>query len=247
MQTYKTNYGTLHIGDLTYIFHKHVEAIEQIVKQNGEHNSVVGLTGGSTPKAFYLWAAQVKPFSADTLEKVIWSTSDERCVPLESEESNFGQAQRGFLQPLGVANHLMRPWPVDKKPEDAAAAFEEIREQNGQHNNPFSLCLLGMGEDCHTASLFPGSPLLKRDQNSWFAAVEAPGKGWRLTLTPHGIKQCPRTLVTVTGAGKAEALRDVLEGEYNPQQKPAQLLRESNGKVDWLVDAGAASKLAFQS
>jgi 6-phosphogluconolactonase len=104
----------------------------------------------------------------------------------------------------------------------------------------FDLCFLGMGADCHTASLFPGSPLLSDSVEESFAAVEPSGKGWRLTITPLGLRRCGRVVVIVTGEGKAAAVREVFHGSENTQVCPIQALKDLPDKVIWLMDPSAA-------
>ena len=206
----------------------------------------IGLSGGSTPKAFYDWASNETGFGEvlNRASTFIWGCSDERHVDLETEESNFGNAQRMLLDPLGVEEATFRPWPVYCKPEEAAARYNRLWEEEMPDHPVFDLCFLGMGDDCHTASLFPGSPLLDVEVDENFAAVEVPGKGWRLTITPTGLRNCPRIVVSVTGAGKAEAVKQVFHGEVDIKQRPIQLLAAMPAKVLWLMDADAAEHLA---
>lgn len=229
----QTPYGTLVVGDNEALFRATVEAIEEVAQAC--ERPLVGLTGGSTPKVFYKWVVQTRPFSQAVLERVIWSTSDERCVPLESGESNFGEAQRGMLRPLGIPEANQRPWAVQCEPYEAAARFNAQWEAEGR-KSAFDLCLLGMGEDAHTASLFPGSVLLREDQEAFFAAVEVPGKGWRLTLTPKGLLSCKKIIVTATGAAKATTLREVFWSEPDPLKRPVQCLAGVAERTRWFLN-----------
>jgi 6-phosphogluconolactonase len=113
----------------------------------------------------------------------------------------------------------------------------------------YDICFLGMGDDCHTLSLFPHSPLLTNPPLGDFAAIDAgEKKGWRLTLLPAGLARCGRILILVTGKAKAEALQSVFEGPENALERPIQFVRGIAQKVFWLVDEAAAGKLAvFQS
>jgi len=240
MNMIATDYGNLHILTIEEIFQKTVTAIEDV--SFASVNAIVGLTGGSTPKAFYKWAADKNAFSQNVLGRVLWSTSDERCVSLESDDSNFGHAERGMLAHLQVAPERKRPWLVHLTPEKAAAHFNELWKQE-QRVHAFDLCVLGMGDDCHTASLFPHSSLISANPSAFFAAVEVHGKGWRLTLTPAGLYSCRQILIVVTGKSKTVALKSVFKGEYDPDVKPVQLLKNCANKVTWLVDPSAAECL----
>jgi 6-phosphogluconolactonase len=103
--------------------------------------------------------------------------------------------------------------------------------------------MLGMGDDGHTASLFPSTEALK-ETRAWVVAnwVEK-FNTWRITLTAPAINRARHVLFTVTGAGKADRLRDVLRGESDPERLPSQLVRPAGGALEWFVDKAAAAKL----
>jgi 6-phosphogluconolactonase len=107
----------------------------------------------------------------------------------------------------------------------------------------YDVCLLGLGDDAHTASLFPGSPLLDADGGRFFATVEVPGKGLRGTITPAGLRACGLITVLVTGAGKAGAIRRIFRGSELPGAAPARLLQTCAARVVWLLDDAAAAGL----
>ena len=102
---------------------------------------------------------------------------------------------------------------------------------------------MGLGEDCHTASLFPGSPLIGLHEKEFFAAVAPPAKGWRLTITEAGLNRCRNIVVMATGESKANALERVMKGPLDPYEKPAQVLGRVSAPVIWLLDEEAASGL----
>lgn len=235
--TLQTPYGQVRCGEATFIYETLLAEIVAVA-ESASGAATVALTGGSTPARFYAWAAaQALPRSL--FEKVVWTVSDERMVPLTDNESNFGNAERRFLDPAGIAAEHRFPWPVTVDPQSAGIAYEmRFRERFGDRA-AYDLCLLGMGDDGHTASIFPESPLLAVDDRNWFSAVQVPGKGWRLSITPAGLAECGRILVVVSGANKAERLREVLKGE--PGQYPAQILERCAERVEWLVDPAAAS------
>lgn len=235
----ETPYGTLEVMDGEAIFAATAGRIESVAAEGSTRT--VGLTGGSTPKAFYAWAREARPFSAKALKRLRWYASDERMVPLESEESNFGVADRGLLTPLGVGEQNKFPWPTMVDPHSAAGSFNMRWAERHGPGTGFDLCLLGMGDDGHTASIFPGSPLLDTPIADSFTCVDVPGKGWRLTITRAGLALCREIVITVTGARKAGVLKAVLEGE--PGAFPVQLLAEHRERVTWLVDPAAAAQL----
>ena len=241
MQQRTTSLGRLHIGGREDLF-RQLATILNTGTETERGHFAIGLTGGSTPLAFYRWAAAEKPFKEEFLSRAVWSVSDERMVPLESEESNFGNADREMLQLMKVPGERKLPFPVQVDPHSAALAFDRrFRERFGA--GAFSVCLLGMGEDGHTASIFPGSPLLAIEADAFFAPVDVPEKGWRLSITPHGLAASRRIVIMVTGAGKAERLAEAFSTSPDPQRLPVQLLHRHADRTDWLVDEAAAAKL----
>lgn len=240
MKETDTPYGKLLTGSTGELFERLIDRFETGAATCGDPFSI-GLTGGSTPKAFYQWAVDNQAVSDAVLRQAVWSVSDERMVPLEDDASNFGTADRALLTPLGVPPERKLPWPVMVDPHSAAPAFEMRWRERFGNARAFDLCLLGMGDDGHTASIFPGSPLLIIESGNYFAPVEVPDKGWRLSITPDGLAACGRIVVMVTGAGKAARLKSVLQGESGVY--PVQLLARCASRVEWLVDDAAAAAL----
>ena len=202
----------------------------------------VGLSGGSTPKAFYAWVVRAGALTAEALARIDWHVSDERCVPEASDDSNFGHAARGMLDALGVPAARRFPWPVELAPAAAAAAYEAAWAKRSPAR-AFDLCVLGLGDDSHVASLWPHCPLIGRSAGPRFAATEWPGRGWRLTITEAGLAQCGAIVVLVGGAGKAAALREIAHGAFAPSLHPGQVLRAHAARVTWLADREAAAGL----
>lgn len=201
----------------------------------------VALSGGSTPKAFYAWAVATQALSAQAWERISWHVSDERCVPLASDDSNFGHAARGLLDPLQVPAARRHPWPVELAPGAAAAAYEAAWQ--AQLGRAYDLCVLGLGDDSHIASLWPGCPLIGAPGLPRFVATEWPGRGWRLTITEAGLAQCASIVVLVGGAAKAPAMREIAHGAFEPALHPGQALRAFAPRVTWLADREAAASL----
>lgn len=238
MDTKPTPLGRLLIDKKESLFEWFAQAIEQTAGEN-EASAPVALSGGSTPKAWFQWAAQQRRLSPKGLRNVMWTTSDERYVSLNDEDSNFGNAARQLLQPLGFSEDKCLPWPVEFEPEPGALTFQSQWANRFGENRAFDLCMLGMGDDCHTASLFPGSPLLDSDGGNLFSSVQVPEKGWRYTITPTGLKACKRVVVLLIGSGKKEALESALEEPLDPSVRPIQILSELKERVTFLCDSGA--------
>lgn len=234
----ETALGDLIIADQETLF-QHLADQMGKVAEKAEDRCVIGLTGGSTPKKHYQWMVANGKLPEAAQQKAYWTTSDERMVPLSSDDSNFGNADRMLLQPLGIAEERKFPWPVEVDAHSAALLHNRKWAERFGAQRCFDLCVLGMGDDGHTASLFPGSPLLGAGVMDFFACVEVPGKGWRLTVTEAGLDASRAITIIVTGGNKAERIKTVFNqpaGTY-----PVQILENYAPRVTWLVDEEAAA------
>lgn len=237
-----TPFGNVVLGHQNHLFDLAIAQMSESARLAPDGCSIA-LTGGSTPKAFYQWAIRHESLPGEVVASAHWTTSDERCVPLDSDESNFGTADRNLLRPAGIPEEKKHPWPTELAPPEAALAYRHRWEEISSARNTYDLCFLGMGDDCHTASLFPGSDLLNDDGGAPFASVEVPGKGHRLTITPSGLEKCAMIVVMVTGEGKAKAIREVFTTPPDPVRRPIQLLANYSDRVLWLLDEPAGSLL----
>ena len=211
----------------------------------------VALAGGRTPRGVYeeLAAEHARDVPPIDWERTQVFFGDERAVPPEHPDSNFGMAHRALLSrvPLPPENIHRVPTEMDD-PDAAVQAYEnEIRAvfAPGSGEWPrFDLVLLGLGPDGHVASLFPGSPALLEHTRlvttTWVEALQAR----RFTFTLPVINSAACVLFLVTGTGKAPVLRAVLQGEKGAERYPAQLVRPEHGTVVWLVDRAAAGRLS---
>jgi 6-phosphogluconolactonase len=206
------------------------------------------LAGGSTPMALYRILGERGAGAGLDWSRTWLFMGDERHVPPHHADSNYGRVSAALLSSVTLPpSHVVR-FEAEVDDVDAVAARYErrVREAFGLEAGElprFDLVLLGMGADGHTASLFPGTAAL-RDTTRLATAnwVESMGS-FRFTLTPPVINAAARVVFLVTGAEKADALRDVLEGNPSPERLPAQLVCPHDGYVLWLVDRAAASKL----
>ncbi len=199
----------------------------------------VALSGGNTPKPVY----QRLVSAAIDWTRVRVFFSDERCVPPLDTRSNYHMARAALLGhvPIPAGNlHRMRG---EDPPEAAAEAYAvELRNALGDDGR-LDLVLLGLGQDAHTASLFPGLAAVTETQRTVMASyVEYVGM-WRLTLTPPTINAARRVAFLVAGADKAGILHRVLQGPRQPVVLPAQAIRPTEQPAVWLIDAAAAAKL----
>ena len=195
----------------------------------------IGLAGGSTPRRAYELLAERRLGWADIHG---WLT-DERHVPRNHEDSNARMMRRALFDHVPAILHEI-PW--DEAP-DAAATYESTLRQilpAGPDGRPQpGLVLLGVGDDGHTASLFPDSPALEETERD-FVATDVEGKGWRFTATIPMLARARRTLFLVSGEHKAGIVAEILEGSSD---LPAALVSEVSRDAMWMLDAAAASRL----
>jgi 6-phosphogluconolactonase len=213
---------------------------------------VVALSGGSTPKRLYALLATAAYAGRVDWPHVHVFWGDERCVPPDDPASNYHMAHVALLSRVPVPDGNVHRIRGEDDPGVAAAAYEqELREMFAtSHGAPggipaarFDLVLLGMGENGHTASLFPRTPAISEAER-WVVAqyVEAVSM-WRVTLTPVIINSAVEVAFLVSGGEKAAMLRRVLKGPHDPGALPAQAIAPHHGRLRWLVDAGAAADL----
>jgi 6-phosphogluconolactonase len=204
------------------------------------------LCGGSTPQQLYALLATNEYTSRIDWENVHLFWGDERCVPPEHADSNYHMARLAMVDHVPLTlSHVYR-MHGELPPEEGAAHYERVlrgyfERRDGKPR--FDLLLLGMGEDGHTASLFPGSPALDI-ADRWVAAVYAEHlQSWRLTLTLPVLNQAQRTFFLVAGANKAEALVAVHAPTEDAPALPVHAIRPTANEPRWFVDQEAARHL----
>jgi 6-phosphogluconolactonase len=206
----------------------------------------VALSGGSTPQRAYELLAQ-----APLRGRVGWSRShvfwgDERCVPPDDPRSNALKAAKALLDHVPIPAAQIHPIACAESPRNSARHYEALlRSFFGDGAPRFDLIFLGLGDNGHTASLFPDTPVL-RESERWIAETYVEEqKLYRVTLTPPIINQALVAAFLVSGASKARVVKKVLEGPRDQMGLPAQLVQpESNGgTLYWLLDNEAASEL----
>jgi 6-phosphogluconolactonase len=225
-----------------------VQAAAAAVRAKGSFN--VSLAGGSTPKALYSLLVSDPALSSQLpWDKMHLFFGDERHVPPGHPDSNFRMATEAM-----ISKSPLKPEQVTRikgeypDADQAALEYEKtLREyfklKDGEYAR-FDLLLAGMGNEGHTLSLFPGTKALHADRRivvrNWIGKLYTE----RITLTAPAASNAAEIIFMVTGADKACALKSVLEGPFEPEQLPAQLLQPKNGRLLWLVDAAAGSMLA---
>lgn len=226
----------------------------QFVTQTG--NFTVAFSGGSTPKIMFSLLA-ASPFR----ENIPWQSIfifqvDERCVPSDHADSNFRMMRETLLAKVPIPDSQVYRMPAELA--DHAAAAEQYSQilrnffaarkfaDAGPHPNlpRFDLIFLGMGADGHTASLFPNSAALQAGAEIAVANYVTKPDAWRITLTADTINNARNIVFVAGGQDKAATLQAVLQGDYQPELYPSQLIKPGAGSLRWMVDEAAASLLA---
>lgn len=209
--------------------------------------ALVALSGGSTPKKMGQLLA-----SPEYSDRVAWDHlklfwGDERFVPLADEQSNAGEALRAFIEAAPIHPDDVYTWETcGITPEESAKAYEaDIRGASETESGVpvFDLIQLGMGDDGHTLSLFPGTAAIHNNTDLVLAHHVDKLNADRVTFTPLLANAARKVAFLVGGAGKANMLHNVLQGDIDVDTWPSQVIRPSNGDLLWLVDEAAAANL----
>ena len=206
----------------------------------------LALSGGSTPKGLFQLLA-----TPAWRERIDWSNThvfwgDDRYVPHTDQRSNFRMTKDALLDHVRVPEYNVHPMPTDVPPDEAALHYEQtLRRVLGKASDfpQLDLNLLGLGENGHTASLFPHRPTLHENQRLVVSDLVPEVGMHRITMTAPMINAGRTIVFLVAGGSKADVVRDVIRGPQQPDQLPAQLIQPVNCELIWLMDAAAASKL----
>lgn len=206
---------------------------------------VIALSGGNTPEQLYAILAAY-PFS----DKINWEKThifwgDERCVPLEDKRNNAHRAEILLLDKISIPAENIHRIPVNLPPAEAAKSYEDtLRSFFGNEPWRFDIILLGLGENGHTASLFPETPVINATEAGVKEVYVEEEKMYRVTMTAPLINLARQILFMVTGINKAGILKTVLGNIYIPKKYPAQLIMPHTGELTWFVDKDAANEIA---
>ncbi len=217
------------------------EAVEAVARRGV---FTIALSGGATPKPVY------ERLASD--DRIHWARvhvffGDERCVPPEDLRSNYHMALTALLERIAIPPENVHRMRGEDPPDAAAEAYAREMATILGEGGPLDLVLLGLGDNGHTASLFPGLAVVTEEKRWVMAAyVEAVGMS-RLTLTPPAINAARRVAFLVSGADKAEVVQRVLQGPREPIVLPAQVVRPTERPALWLLDAGAAARLTLSA
>ena len=215
----------------------------------------IALSGGSTPKALFELLA-TEPYKS----RVDWGRvevffGDERTVPPDHKDSNYRMAREALLSRVPIPGDNVYRMAGERDPHTAAKEYGQMLKEKfpstGSGQGPstgsgqgadggLDMVLLGMGDDGHTASLFPETEALNETRHRCVANFVPKLNTWRLTLTAPFINKARDVLILVSGASKAARLQEVLEGVPDPRRLPVQLIKPTTGQLTWVVDAAAA-------
>ena len=204
----------------------------------------IALSGGSTPRRLYQILA-----SPEYAQRIAWDRwhvfwSDERCVPPDHTDSNYLMAREALLDRVTLPSHQVHRMRGEAVPQESAEEYERELLQFFEPSEPaLDLILLGMGEDGHTASLFPGTDALREERRLVVANPVPHLNTHRMTFTLPLINMAKAVAFLVSGAPKAQALRQVVEPTPGEHPLPAGLVRPGSGSAHWFLDRDAASHL----
>ena len=206
----------------------------------------ISLSGGNTPRQLFRLLA-----SAEYRNKIAWEKmhvfwGDERYVPANDDRNNAKMAFEELLDHVPIDRNHIHAMSTVLSPEESALAYEKtLREYFGETGNSFDLVLLGLGDDAHTLSLFPGYAIV-HEKNRWvYAFYLSKQDMYRISLTAPIVNRASMVLFLVTGADKAVAVDRVLYGEHDPDLYPAQMIQPYNGECKWFLDKAAATELNY--
>jgi 6-phosphogluconolactonase len=219
-----------------------VTKANEAIQQQGRFSFV--LSGGSSPKKLFELLASDRYRKQIDWTKVFFFFGDERYVPADHPDSNFLMAKKALFDALQISPGQIFRMKTELAPEEAALDYE--KDLQGYFVNSlvrFDLVLLGLGDDAHTASLFPHTSVLQEKYSLVKALYIDKVKMNRITLTAPCINQAATIAFLVYGPSKAEAVQHVLEGGQNIQEYPAQLIRPNGGSLHWFLDEAAAGRI----
>lgn len=212
------------------------------IAQNGRFSFV--LSGGSSPKRLHELLASDLYKNKIEWGKVFFFFGDERNVPADHKDSNYLMAKKTLFEPLNIPAAQVFRMNTDLAPEAAAQAYQnEVLTYFAGQPTSFDLILLGLGDNSHTASLFPHTSVLHEKEALVKGLYIEEVKMFRITLTAPLINQAKEIAYLVFGEGKALAVRHIIEDERNIEEYPAQLITAEKGALHWFMDTAAASAL----
>jgi len=223
-----------------------VKLAKEAISERGEF--CIALSGGQTPQRLYALLASEKYRTQIDWQKTHVFWGDERCLPPEDERNNAHEAKLILLNHVSIPSQNIHVIPVNLSPAEAAKTYEnEIANFFGDKPKQFDLMMLGLGENGHTASLFPHTDVLLENAQGVKPVYLEEQQMFRITMTAPLINASCVILFLVTGIEKAESVKSVLQGAYEPECYPAQLINFQTAQVNWFMDEEAASLLKLEN
>jgi 6-phosphogluconolactonase len=222
-------------------------AVEVVIRRGA---FTVALSGGSTPRHLYsLFAEPTEPF----INRIPWKNchffwGDERLVPPDHPDSNYRMAHETFLSKVPVpsenVHRVLAEGPdANQAAEDYGREIREFFHLEDSKLPRFDFVLLGLGADGHTASLFPGTSILREEKRLVSAEWIESRESYRISMTPPVLNRAACVAFLISGGEKAGIVREVIEGTFHPDRLPAQLIQPGKGRLFWFLDHAAASQL----
>ncbi len=214
------------------------DSVEQAIQQNGLCN--LALSGGNTPGGVFTLLA-----SGSCRDRVDWSKlhlfwGDERMVPPEHDDSNFRLVQDTLLDHVKIPAENVHRMRGEIAPEEAAAEYAGLMHGHFKESPPcFDLMLLGLGEDGHTASLFPGTDAVEECEKHTIAVFVPKLDAWRVTLTLPVLNASRKVLFLVSGKSKSEMVQRIISNKQPAKEIPATMVSPQNGELHWMLDSDA--------
>lgn len=225
-------------------------ASEEAIRSHGR--CLIALSGGTTPRMLYKTLATPEWKVRFDWSRIFFLFGDERCVPSEHPDSNFSMAQSALFQPLDISpDHIYRMKGEAQDPSAAAQEYEKVLRQLTNcappHIPRIDIILLGLGEDGHTASLFPGTEALHEQTRAVTVGYAPTGIRSRLTFSLGVLNRATVVLFLVNGSSKTSIVRRILDPQSpSDRSLPAAMVAPDTGRLIWMLDRSAAAQLAIQ-
>lgn len=222
------------------------ESITDYIERKLLHQDrfTIVLSGGSTPKKLYQLLSSGTFKNRIAWEKMHFFWGDERYVPFTDEKNNAKMAFDNLLDHVPVVKENIHVMRTDIQPEASALEYEKLLHQYfPDKNKTFDLVLLGMGDNAHTLSLFPGYEVVNEKNKFITSFYLKEQKMVRITLTAPAVNAAGMVIFLVSGRDKAASLYHVIAGEHDPGLYPAQIIQPYNGELYWWLDEAAAADL----
>ena len=219
-----------------------IDSANQSITAQGRFT--VALSGGSSPEKLYSLLASNSYKNKVDWSKIFFFLGDERYVPITGAQSNFKMVNKVLFQPLQIKPSQIFPVDTALSPEDAATDYmRQITKHFAGAAPRFNLVLLGLGDNSHTASLFPHTTILHEKAATVKPVFLSDQHVWRISFTAPLINLANRIAFLVYGDGKAQAVANILQGAHDIKNLPAQLIQPADGELKWFLDTAAAAKI----